>query len=189
MVFGTPEFMSPEQAQGKVLTPASDIYSLAVILYEVLTGKLPFEGKNPLEFIQFHVNKKPIPLNERVPGKQFPQLLTEVMDRALAKKPEDRFASAADFAAAMQAILDGRTTLPRPAGPSPDNIPTVKVPTLKGGATPESSPSAVPSSVSPSVASVRGTAPRTRWGQLVGIATLCLLIGAAVVVLVMKFAN
>jgi eukaryotic-like serine/threonine-protein kinase len=189
MVFGTPEFMSPEQAQGKVLTPASDIYSLAVILYEVLTGKLPFEGKNPLEFIQFHVNKKPIPLNERVPGKQFPLLLTEVIDRALAKKPEDRFASAADFAAAMQAILDGRTTLPRAAGPSPDNIPTVKVPTLKGATTPDSSPSAVPSSVSPSVASVRETARRTRWGQLAAIAALCLLIGAAVVVVVMKFAN
>jgi eukaryotic-like serine/threonine-protein kinase len=190
MVFGTPEFMSPEQAQGKVLTPASDIYSLAVILYEVLTGKLPFDGKNPLEFIQFHVNKKPIPLNERVPGKQFPALLTEVMDRALAKKPEDRFASAADFAAAMQAILDGRTTLPRAAGPSADDVPTVKLATLKGGATPESSPSALPSSVGPSVASVKGGAgPRTRWGQLVGIAALCLLIGAAVVVLAMKFAN
>ena len=52
MVFGTPEFMSPEQAQGKVLTPASDIYSLAVILYEVLTGKLPFEAKSAMDYIQ-----------------------------------------------------------------------------------------------------------------------------------------
>src|SRR3954470_8028045 len=58
MVFGTPEFMSPEQAQGKPLTPASDIYSLAVILYEVLTGKLPFDAKNPMEFIQLHVTAK-----------------------------------------------------------------------------------------------------------------------------------
>jgi len=52
MVFGTPEFMSPEQAQGKVLTPASDTYSLAVILYEVLTGKLPFDAKSAMDFIQ-----------------------------------------------------------------------------------------------------------------------------------------
>src|SRR5688572_23249870 len=51
MVFGTPELMRPEQAQGKTLTPASDIYSLAVILYEVLTGKLPFDAKNPMEYI------------------------------------------------------------------------------------------------------------------------------------------
>ena len=51
MVFGTPEFMSPEQAQGKTLTPASDQYSLAVILYEVLTGKLPFEAKSAMDFL------------------------------------------------------------------------------------------------------------------------------------------
>src|SRR5271156_4389801 len=85
MVFGTPEFMSPEQAQGKVLTPASDIYSLAVILYEVLTTK-------------------PISIAERT-GKQFPPLLWPVIARALAKEPEQRYASAADFAIAMQSVL------------------------------------------------------------------------------------
>jgi serine/threonine protein kinase len=190
MVFGTPEFMSPEQAQGRVLTPASDIYSLAVILYEVLTGKLPYDAKSPMEFIQFHVNSKPIPLNERVPGKQFPALLTEIMDRALAKKPEDRFASAADFAAALQAILDGRTTLPRPAGPSPDNIPTVKMPTSKGATPPNATPPSDSDPIAfPLVSSSSTAKPRMRWGQLAGIAALCLLIGAAVVVLVMKLAT
>ena len=69
MVFGTPEFMSPEQAQGKTLAPASDVYSLAVILYEVLTGKLPFEAKSAMDYIQMHVTGKPIPLNQRVAGK------------------------------------------------------------------------------------------------------------------------
>ena len=72
MVFGTPEFMSPEQAQGKPLTPASDIYSLAVILYEVLTGKLPFEAKSAMDYIQLHVTGKPIPLNQRVAGRDVP---------------------------------------------------------------------------------------------------------------------
>jgi serine/threonine protein kinase len=72
MVFGTPEFMSPEQAQGKTLTPASDIYSLAVILYEVLTGKLPFEAKSAMDYIQLHVMAKAHPLNQRVPGRTFP---------------------------------------------------------------------------------------------------------------------
>src|ERR1700735_1696824 len=66
MVFGTPEFMSPEQAQGSVLTPSSDIYSLAVILYEVLTGKLPFDAKSAMDFIQLHVMQKPMALSERV---------------------------------------------------------------------------------------------------------------------------
>jgi serine/threonine-protein kinase len=112
MVFGTPEFMSPEQAQGKTLTAGSDIYSLAVILYEVLTGKLPFDAKNALDFIQFHVTGRPIPLNQRLPGRTFPPLLEKVIDRALSKNPEDRFASAADFASAMQLVLRGEESLP-----------------------------------------------------------------------------
>src|SRR5205807_4335518 len=106
MVFGTPEFMSPEQAQGKVLTAASDIYSLAVILYEVLTGKLPFEAKTAMEYIQAHVTVKPIPIETRA-GKQFPAGLWPVLDRALAKRPEDRYTSAADFASEMQRVMRG----------------------------------------------------------------------------------
>ncbi|HEY4014942.1 MAG TPA: serine/threonine-protein kinase [Polyangiaceae bacterium] len=111
MVFGTPEFMSPEQAQGKTLTPASDVYSLAVILYEMLTGKLPFDAKNAMDYIQLHVTGKPVLLNQRVVGKTFPPLLERVLDRALAKRPEDRFASAADFATAMRQVLEGATEL------------------------------------------------------------------------------
>ena len=72
MVFGTPEFMSPEQAQGQTLDARSDIYSLAIILYEALTGKLPFHAKTPMEYIQKHVMQTPIPLGERVEGKTFP---------------------------------------------------------------------------------------------------------------------
>src|SRR4029077_7347491 len=114
MVFGTPEFMSPEQAQGKPLTPASDIYSLAVILYEVLTGKLPFDAKGAMDYIQLHVTGKPILLNQREPGKSFPALLEQVIDRALAKRPEERFATAADFASAMQQVLQGASQLTPP---------------------------------------------------------------------------
>jgi serine/threonine-protein kinase len=102
MVFGTPEFMSPEQAQGKTLDPRSDIYSLATILYELLTGKLPFDAKTPMEFIPLHVMKPPIALDERVPGKTFPPGLGAVIARALAKKPEDRYASAEEFAEALR---------------------------------------------------------------------------------------
>ncbi|WP_437756059.1 serine/threonine-protein kinase [Sorangium sp. So ce1389] len=107
MVFGTPEFMSPEQAQGKVLDARSDIYSLATILYEVLTGKLPFEARTPMEYIQHHVTKSPIPLDERVPGKHFPQGLGAVLAKALEKRPEDRFESAAEFADALKPFAGG----------------------------------------------------------------------------------
>jgi serine/threonine-protein kinase len=126
MVFGTPEFMSPEQAQGKTLTPGSDIYSLATILYEVLTGKLPFDAKSAMDFIQLHVTGKPTPLNQRVPGRTFPPLLEQIIDRALAKRHEDRFQSAAEFASAMQCVVQGMQTLPPQLQPKRDmELPTV----------------------------------------------------------------
>jgi len=120
MVFGTPEFMSPEQAHGKTLDARSDIYSLGIILYELLTGKLPFDAKQPIEYIQLHVNATPIPLSERLPDATFPPGLEEVVMAALAKKPEDRYASAAEFAAALESVLQveagerGSITLPTP---------------------------------------------------------------------------
>jgi serine/threonine-protein kinase len=136
MVFGTPEFMSPEQAQGKTLTPASDVYSLAVILYEMLTGKLPFDAKSAMDYIQLHVTGKPILLNQRAAGKTFPPLLERVLDRALAKRAEDRFASAADFATAMGQVLEGATELrgdvARP--PAAPELSTVPIGAVKGAA-------------------------------------------------------
>ncbi len=107
MVFGTPEFMSPEQAQGQTLDARSDIYSLAVILYEALTGKLPFSAKTPMEYIQKHVMTPPIPLNDRVPGLVFPPGLGAALDKALAKKPADRYQTAREFAEALAAFGQG----------------------------------------------------------------------------------
>jgi serine/threonine-protein kinase len=102
MVFGTPEFMSPEQAQGKPLDARSDIYSLAVILYEVVTGKLPFDARTPMEYIQMHVTRPPISIDERVPGRRFPDGFDAMIKKALEKRPEDRYSSAADFAQALK---------------------------------------------------------------------------------------
>jgi serine/threonine-protein kinase len=136
MVFGTPEFMSPEQAQGKTLDARSDVYSLAVILYEVLTGKLPFDAKQPMEYIQAHVTKAPIPLDERVPGKKFPAGLGAAILHALEKAPDRRYASAAEFAQALKPFAGAAGKgfsgmMPRPEGVdlsgSPEELPVVPI--------------------------------------------------------------
>jgi serine/threonine-protein kinase len=185
MVFGTPEFMSPEQAQGKPLTPASDVYSLAVILYEVLTGKLPFEGKGGIDFISLHVNGKPIPLSERVAGLTFPPLLDQVLSRALAKKPQDRFTTAADFAKAMKAVADGKTALPAELRPR-DEIATVPPPSHSD---PRAATPAAPASRPSALAAVDGPSRGPNWAVLALVAAVCLVVGAGAMVLVMKLSG
>lgn len=113
MVFGTPEFMSPEQARGETLDGRSDIYSLGVIMYELLTGKLPFDAKQPMEYIQKHIKEMPIPLADRAPDRVFPEGLEAVLGRALAKRAADRFATAAELAGGLQSVADGEI----PVGP------------------------------------------------------------------------
>jgi serine/threonine-protein kinase len=117
MVFGTPEFMSPEQAQGEPLDNRSDIYSLALILYELITGKLPFDAKTPLDMMKAHVRDAPIPLSERVAGKTFWPELDAVIAKALAKSPDDRYASAAEFGEALLSCLPGTPAKPASVPP------------------------------------------------------------------------
>jgi serine/threonine-protein kinase len=189
MVFGTPEFMSPEQAQGKALTPGSDIYSLAVILYEVLTGKLPFDARNPMEFIQLHVTTKPKPINERVPGKTFPPLLWTVLSRALEKKSEDRYQSAAEFAHALQAVLNGLNEVPpfgdeaaRPKLPSGATVPPPHF--QQGVAQPP--PGAIPAPARASPQPRQQASSKPSIGLLVGIAVAFLVVGAVLAAIVLK---
>ena len=188
MVFGTPEFMSPEQAQGKALTPASDIYSLAVILYEALTGKLPFDAKNAMDFLQLHVTGKPIPLSERISGKTFPPLLDQIMARALGKKPETRFTSAAEFASALQAVLNGQTELPEDLASVPAAAPpSASPPSASGGsAAPPAAPASIRAATTPLITVPQGER-KSRLFLLGGVALGCLLVGAAVAVVLMKF--
>jgi serine/threonine-protein kinase len=122
MVFGTPEFMSPEQARGEKLDGRSDIYSLGVIMYELLTGKLPFDAAQPMEFIQKHIKEPPIPLAKRAPNREWPPGLWEALEKSLAKKPADRFQTANELAQALKNVLQPVSLPPpsvQPPAPSP----------------------------------------------------------------------
>jgi serine/threonine-protein kinase len=107
MVFGTPEFMSPEQARGQPLDARSDIYSLGCILYEMLTGKLPFDAAQPMDYLALQIRGTPIPLGQRIAGLTFPPGLESVVMKTIEKDPARRYPSAADFAMALKGVLQG----------------------------------------------------------------------------------
>ena len=98
---GTPEYMSPEQASAQAIDHRSDLYSLGVVLYECLTGTLPFESPNT-EVLLANIKHEPHrPVAEVAPG--IPATLSAVVDRCLAKRPEDRYADGAALAEALRA--------------------------------------------------------------------------------------
>lgn len=105
MVFGTPEFMSPEQARGEILDARSDIYSVALIFYELVTGKLPFPRSKPMEYISHHINTDPIPIAARNATLKLPAALNPIVGRALEKNREKRYQSAREFADALRTLL------------------------------------------------------------------------------------
>lgn len=97
LVVGTPEYMSPEQLSGDVLDGRSDIYSLALVFFRMLTGVLPFQADTAQETMIKRLTDDPLRLNEALPGTDFPQQLQHVMDHALQRMPADRYVSAAQF--------------------------------------------------------------------------------------------
>lgn len=114
-MIGTLEYTSPEQAQGLEVDARSDIYSMGTVLYEMLTGRLPFQKNTDYELLQAQI--KEVPQSPRTFAGDMPQVLEDIILKALAKEPDQRFATALEFSQALSALLQHGTSLANAATP------------------------------------------------------------------------
>jgi serine/threonine protein kinase len=105
LVCGTPEYMSPEQARGEDVDGRSDLYSVGVILYQLVTGELPFSASSPVGILSKHLAEPPVPPTVRRPGLGLPAGLEAVILHALAKEPADRPRTADEMRRALRAAV------------------------------------------------------------------------------------
>ncbi len=156
---GTLEYMAPEQARGET-SPASDIYSLGVMTYEMLTGRLPFQGTNQATLLYQHLHEPPPPLHRWNPT--VPPEVEQVVLKAMAKEPAQRYATAGEMARELE-LAARRTLFPAPVRrpAEPEKAPP-----------PPSRTRPVPAFFPPFLAWIR----RRRWAVLGGIGAILLLL-------------
>ena len=179
-VIGTPAYMSPEQGQGIKLDQRSDIYSLGIVLYEMVTGRIPFDAETPFAIIFKHLYD-PLPLPSTI-RPDTPGPIERVILKALAKNPADRFASAKEFQESWKKALTGLNTLAQTANPTP--AATVANPTILSPAAPTTA-----SPTPPSIPHINQPSPGRRapmkWliGGALAIIGLFLVVSLALIVL------
>jgi eukaryotic-like serine/threonine-protein kinase len=128
-IVGTAQYLSPEQARGGEVDQRSDLYSLGIVLYELVTGQTPFEGDTPVEIAMKHLSTAPRPPSAL--RKDVPRDLDMVVMRALAKDPEDRYQSAEEMEADLERVLRGA---PVAAATSDSATQVMQVPAAAAGA-------------------------------------------------------
>src|SRR6266436_2195292 len=107
MTLGTVQYFAPEQAQGEIVSPAADVYSLGIVMYEMLTGRPPFDGDNPVAVAMQHIQDAPTPPSHLNPN--LPPALEEIILRCLEKVPERRFPDGSALAHALEML--GESTI------------------------------------------------------------------------------
>lgn len=112
IVCGTPDYMAPEQGRGDVIDGRSDLYALGVVLFQLLTGRLPFEADSPTQVVMMHISL-PVPDPRQIaPERSIPDSLVRVVMKAMSKDAKDRYQDAMEFADALQQALDDARTQP-----------------------------------------------------------------------------
>ena len=147
-MLGTSSYLSPEQAQGRSADERSDLYGLGVVLYEMLTGRLPFSGESDLAVAMQHVSAAPP--NPRSLAPDVPEAYAAAAMRALSKQPADRYQSAEEFAAALRAARDGGHAVPAVTPPPAQGEPAA----ARTGAGPPPPAAPPPADVPPLAATV-----------------------------------
>lgn len=104
MTLGTVQYYAPEQAQGEIVSPAADVYALGIVMYEMLTGRTPFDGDTPVAVAMQHIQDPPVPPSELNPG--IPQALEDIILRCLEKIPEMRFRDGSQLARALESLAE-----------------------------------------------------------------------------------
>lgn len=112
VIFGTPEYMSPEQAKGKTADLRVDIYAVGIILYEMFTGAVPFTGDTFMAVLSAHLTQTVPPMRQWVPDLGVSQELESIVLKALAKDPDDRFQSMSELGLALQQTPEGQLAAP-----------------------------------------------------------------------------
>lgn len=186
MVVGTPPYMSPEQFAGREIDARSDIYSLGVMAYEMLTGKLPFKANTAWEWAAQHLTAPPIPIESLAQGMQVPQSMRAAILRALAKSPDDRFQNVRSFLDAFagadgapapetvsERVLAGKTELAAPGAIAPlgESASLAKRPVAAAGLPPPTATAGNMAFPTPApAADVAPARPRRRRGLLLALA-------------------
>ncbi|HEY7004021.1 MAG TPA: Stk1 family PASTA domain-containing Ser/Thr kinase [Gaiellaceae bacterium] len=134
-IMGTAQYLSPEQARGAPVTASSDLYSVGIVLYEMLTGKVPFTGDSAIEIAMKHLNDAPKPPSKIRP--EIPEELDQVVLRALAKNPEDRYQSAEEFSDDLHRVEAGLPLAPETADAATALLTGVAVPVAADGGSTE----------------------------------------------------
>lgn len=182
MVMGTPDYIAPEQAQGQTLTPATDVYALGVVVYEMITGRPPFSDDAAINVLIQHIQMSPPAMRPLRPD--LPASAEGVVLRALAKDPQARYQQASAFAATLaqawltNAPVGAAVTEPPPVAPPPPvNVHEQPTRAMATGDVPPAARSGAPGSPR------SGGSPVPVWGLLLATLALMLVGGAAFFIL------
>lgn len=175
-VIGTPEYMSPEQLLGMPLDGRSDVYSLALVLFRMLAGALPFRAQDTQELMVQRLTGTPLRLHEVLPALRVPPALQDALDRGLQRRAEDRVASAAEFSAAITAAVADAPSHAAPPAPVPDAGRGAWGFTRGGVAATVLTPDGAPS---PATTQARRAVPIAAGRGAAGVLALAVLLGGA----------